>query len=304
MIRFTTLLVPTEKADDWAEWLAQQRGVLGTQELPADGAPHFLPDLAHHFVAFEHQQAFNGWLRSQSWRTARHVRLKVWHSDPLKLPFRATVLESGIEPRRNYLAAARHRHRGRCIGPFWVGPPWRDPTPRKIPIRLVPGTAFGLGDHPTTQLCLEMLATRCAPVADVLDFGAGTGVLAIAARRWFNRCRTWLVEPDRHCWPEIQHNFRLNHLRAPQRIYRGLPPGAFDLVLANVYLQALVHLLRQLTRGTRVRLRRGGRLIVSGLLGAEQRDEFLRHADAAGWRLNRHRRRDHWFALELTPPEN
>lgn len=298
MTRYTVLLVPATETDQWSERIWQQPGILGIQELPADGAAIFRPDVAHHFVRFDQQRAFDHWLRGERWRRGDRVRLKIWHTGPLALPAEVPVVESGAEHARDYTATARRKHRGRCIGPFWVGPPWGVPVPGKIPVVIEPGTAFGVGDHPTTQMCLRMLAAH-KRARDVLDFGAGTGVLAIAARRWFGRCRVHLVEPDRRCWPEIRHNFQRNRLVAPRSLHARLPAGVFDLVLANVYLDALRGLVDDLTRATRTRLRPGGRLIVSGLLGSEQREDFRAHAARNGWYVTRQLNRQDWYALEL-----
>ncbi|MDW8344673.1 MAG: 50S ribosomal protein L11 methyltransferase [Verrucomicrobiae bacterium] len=298
MNRYTVVLVPAADADVWTERIAEQPGILGIQELPADGTEMFRPDTAHHFVRFDQKREFFDWLRRETWRRSDAIRLKIWHTGSLSLPGDLPIVESGTESHRDYTRVTRRFHRGRCIGPFWVGPPWREPRAEKIPILIEPGSAFGLGDHPTTQMCLTML-TAHRRARDVLDFGAGTGILALAARRWFGHCRLHLVEPDRQSAREIRHNFKLNHITPPRRIHSSLPAGAFDLVLANVYLDALCHLLAALTHGIRSRLRPGGYLIVSGLLGADQRDEFISFASARGWRVTRQRHRADWFALEL-----
>jgi ribosomal protein L11 methyltransferase len=70
-------------------------------------------------------------------------------------------------------------HRGARVGPLWVGPPWEDPPPDLIPVVVDPGRAFGTGAHPTTRLCLELLAEM--PRGSLVDIGCGSGVIAIAA---------------------------------------------------------------------------------------------------------------------------
>jgi len=67
------------------------------------------------------------------------------------------------------------------LGSLWIGPPWREPAPGRIPIVIDPGRAFGTGAHDTTRLCLEQL--EALPRGSLLDVGCGSGVVAIAAAR-------------------------------------------------------------------------------------------------------------------------
>lgn len=72
-------------------------------------------------------------------------------------------------------------HRPVRVGRFWVGPPWEEPDADALAIVVDPGRAFGTGAHPTTRLCLELLA-ELEP-ASVVDVGCGSGVLSIAAAK-------------------------------------------------------------------------------------------------------------------------
>ena len=73
----------------------------------------------------------------------------------------------------------REFHRPVLAGGLWIGPPWLDPPPGVPAVVIEPGRAFGTGAHPTTQLCVELLA-GLAP-GSLVDIGCGSGVLAIAA---------------------------------------------------------------------------------------------------------------------------
>jgi ribosomal protein L11 methyltransferase len=256
-------------------------GVLGIEELPTDGQPVFQPDSDHNFVRFDSRAQYDEWLRTEQFRRDDVVLLKVYCTG--EFPDTFDIIARGVVEPQDYLAAMREQHHGRVIDRFWVGPPWETPPPDKLPVRIEPGMAFGLGDHPTTQMCLELLAgipsARC-----VLDFGAGSGILAIAAARLFPEAKLWLTETDRQCWPDIERNFTLNNLPAPTILERA-PDGSFDLVLANVYLEILRPLVTLNTK----------RLIVSGLLGAEQLADF----DPGSFRVVRQLQREDWFALEL-----
>jgi len=72
-------------------------------------------------------------------------------------------------------------HRPVRVGPLWVGPPWEAPPADAVAVTIDPGRAFGTGAHPTTRLCLSLLAEL--PRGALLDVGCGSGVLAIAAAR-------------------------------------------------------------------------------------------------------------------------
>jgi ribosomal protein L11 methyltransferase len=75
----------------------------------------------------------------------------------------------------------REFHRPVRAGALWIGPPWHQPPDDAVAVVIDPGRAFGTGAHPTTRLCVELLARR--PRGSVLDVGCGSGVLAIAAAK-------------------------------------------------------------------------------------------------------------------------
>jgi ribosomal protein L11 methyltransferase len=289
--RYVLIETPVADLDALSDRLWQLPGILGIQELPADGRALFRPDPAHHYVRFDQRAAYDDWLRTEQYRRADKILLKVYYTGNFPPGF--TVTARGVVRTRDFLAPVRQHHHGHAIGPFWVGPPWKKPPPRKIPVLIEPGTAFGLGDHPTTQMCLELLGTlpKTARPRHILDFGAGSGILALAAAKRFPAARLTLVETDPTCWPEIRHNFALNRLPAPPLLEKlpARPAGRFDLVLANVYLELLQTIVLKL---------HAPRLIISGLLGAEQ---------VAALRLGRLRpvrqlQRDDWFAMDLARP--
>ena len=75
----------------------------------------------------------------------------------------------------------REFHQGVRVGPLWVGPPWEQPPDGLQAVVIEPGLAFGTGAHPTTRLCLELLAEL--PRGSLLDVGCGSGVLAVAGAK-------------------------------------------------------------------------------------------------------------------------
>jgi len=86
-----------------------------------------------------------------------------------------TPVEPGWEDRW------RSFHRPARVGGLWIGPPWEHPDPEELAVVIDPGRAFGTGAHPTTRLCVELLAR--AGRGSLLDVGCGSGVLSIAAAR-------------------------------------------------------------------------------------------------------------------------
>ena len=141
---------------------------------------------------------------------------------------------------------------------------------------------------------LELLADG-PPPRRVLDIGTGTGILAVAVQKLFPKAELWLTDLDPQCRASVEHNYKLYSLPRPahQRYgTRALPRGPFDLVLSNVYLEALKALALRIT---------GRRWIVSGLLGAEQLAEFRGVAERRFDCRQVLQRVDNgsWFALEL-----
>ena len=75
----------------------------------------------------------------------------------------------------------REFHRPVRVGPFWIGPPWATAPQDAVPVVIDPGRAFGTGAHPTTRLCIELVA-ELTPTS-LVDIGCGSGVISIAAAK-------------------------------------------------------------------------------------------------------------------------
>lgn len=145
---------------------------------------------------------------------------------------------------------------------LWIVPSWHQPPdPAAINLRLDPGQAFGTGSHPTTRLCLQWLAEH-RPRGRVLDYGCGSGILAIAARM-LGAAHVVGVDLDPAAVQTAQDNARANGVEA----LFGLPDlggaqGQFDVVLANILTRPLILLAPLLLS----RIRPGGHLVLSGIL--------------------------------------
>ena len=152
---------------------------------------------------------------------------------------------------------------------LWIVPSWcAPPDPAAINVTLDPGLAFGTGTHPTTRLCLEWLSATLPPGASVLDYGCGSGILAIAAAR-LGAGRVIGVDIDPQAVAAARENARVNNVAADFVLPDGLPAAAtYDVVVANI----LANPLRLLAPALAARTRRDGSIVLSGVL-AEQADE-------------------------------
>ena len=163
-------------------------------------------------------------------------------------------------------------------GALWIYPAWiKVPVSRrKNAIRIYPGQAFGTGTHETTMLCLEALLKerKIREVQKVLDFGAGTGILALSAMKLNSKLRASAVEVDATACEQLRKNARINRMKLP--VGRKLASTKkHDLVFANVLAPVLLMFKKDLL----ARVRSGGVLILSGILASEVEkfiQEFIR----------------------------
>lgn len=163
--------------------------------------------------------------------------------------------------------------------PIWVGPHWHRPPARLLGGPLVilqidPGMAFGTGGHATTQLCLQALQALAqrAALGSVLDYGCGSGILAIAAAK-LGAHLVHAIDIDPVAVGVAQTNVERNGVQARVRCaspHEQLSSVQFDLVVANILAQPLKLLAPLLWS----RVRPGGGLILSGLL-TRQQDELI-----------------------------
>lgn len=157
---------------------------------------------------------------------------------------------------------------------LWVCPAGQRP-PRaagQVLVDLDPGLAFGTGTHPTTALCLEWLDRHPPVDCRVLDFGCGSGILAIAALK-LGAAAVWAADIDPQALWATRENARRN--RVAERLNTGLPADVkgqrFAVLLANILANPLIELAPRLAEV----LEPGGRLVLSGIL-SEQADAVRR----------------------------
>ncbi|MGH8631819.1 MAG: 50S ribosomal protein L11 methyltransferase [Burkholderiales bacterium] len=151
---------------------------------------------------------------------------------------------------------------------LWIVPSWhRAPEPGAINIVLDPGLAFGTGSHPTTRLCLRWLDEWLESGQSVVDYGCGSGILAIAAAK-LGASRVTGVDIDPQALQSSRYNARLNNIAAAFISAADPAPDPADVVLANI-LSSPLKVLAPLLAGL---VRSGGRLVLSGVLAAQAED--------------------------------
>ncbi len=154
---------------------------------------------------------------------------------------------------------------------LWIVPTWHTPAdPNAINIVLDPGLAFGTGSHATTRLCLRWLDDHVQGGEALLDYGCGSGILAIAALK-LGAARAVGVDVDSQAIIASQDNARANRVENA-RFYQpdAAPQASYDLVVANILTNPLRMLAPLLANATRP----GGQIVLSGIL-KEQAQEVM-----------------------------
>ena len=167
-----------------------------------------------------------------------------------------------------------------CISQrLWIVPTWHTPSdPAAINITLDPGLAFGTGSHPTTRLCLRWLDANIQGGESVLDYGCGSGILAIAALK-LGAASAIGVDVDTQAVQASRDNAAANQVTAqfclpdacPEPSRRAAPKLQANIVIANILTNPLKVLAPLLAGATQ----QGGRIVLSGIL-AEQAEDVMK----------------------------
>jgi ribosomal protein L11 methyltransferase len=257
----------------------------------------------------------------------------VFEPEPSTAPLWPTVVvealfasDTEVEPLRQLLATSFHdaavtldsvdesTWQGRMARPvqaraignrLWLAPADDDDAPRgRLAVRIHMGLAFGTGEHPTTALCLEWLERHAAAETTVLDYGCGSGILALAALALGARF-AYAVDNDSQALAATRANAALNG--AVDRLFvcspESLPDVAVDVLLANILAGPLVALASTFAR----HVVPGGMLVLSGVLEPQAAAVASAYAPFFG-RLEP-ATRDGWVRLAgrrnaVNPPEN
>ena len=153
---------------------------------------------------------------------------------------------------------------------LWIVPSWHAaPDPEAINIELDPGLAFGTGSHPTTRLCLEWLAEHVESGVDVLDYGCGSGILAIAAAK-LGAGPVVGTDIDPQAVSAARDNASRNRVAIRFESVASGHAGSYRIVVANI----LANPLKALAPALCAHVRDGGWLALSGIL-VEQVDDLI-----------------------------
>ena len=178
----------------------------------------------------------------------------------------------------------------RIAGRLWIVPSWHTPPdPAALAVRLDPGLAFGTGGHVSTRLVLQYLEGNLQAGERVLDYVCGSGILAIVAGK-LGAGEISATDIDPQALETTAANAAANGVAVNVAPPESLPPGTFDLVLANILAAPLIDLEPLLASRTRA----GGRIALSGILESQASEvaaAYARDFDAnllaveEGWAL-------------------
>jgi ribosomal protein L11 methyltransferase len=191
---------------------------------------------------------------------------------------------------RDWVRASQSQFKPLEVGSrLWVGAHWHQAPAGRLAVRIDPGLAFGTGSHPTTRLVLGFLEERIRGGERVLDYGCGSGILAIAAAR-LGAAAVDAVDVDPQAVETTAENAAVNGVQIRAALPDELPAATYDIVISNILAQPLIVLAPLLA----ARASPGARLALAGLLDAQAgevaaayRDWFDMEAAATdeGWTL-------------------
>ncbi len=195
-------------------------------------------------------------------------------------------------PEQDWVAETQAAFPAQNYGRLWVAPHWADVPAAALVLRLDPGRAFGTGSHATTALCLEFLSDRIQGGESILDYGCGSGILAIAALLLGAESAQG-VDTDPVALEVARANAQEN--RVADHISFCLPEGEetrqYAVVVANILAAPLIELAPRLAQ----RVLPGGVIALSGLL-VEQEDLVIA-AYAPYFVFTSTRRRSDWSLM-------
>lgn len=252
----------------------------------------------------------------QAWRNNRIVALLPDGLDPEQIL--EQVREAGVHnardwalrevPDADWVRLTQAQFQPIQVGDrIWIVPSWHRDSPDVpaiqdrtavgglVHIQLDPGLAFGTGSHPTTHLCLEWLAANVQGGETVLDYGCGSGILAIAARM-LGAGQTLAVDIDEQAVQSSRYNAQVNRVDLDAMLPDALADGRFQLVVANILSNPLKVLAPMLSN----RVVPGGHLVLSGVL--ERQAQEVAQAYAPWMEMKVWRAREGWVCLHGQRP--
>ncbi|HVV68019.1 MAG TPA: 50S ribosomal protein L11 methyltransferase [Gammaproteobacteria bacterium] len=181
---------------------------------------------------------------------------------------------------------------------LWVYPSWSEPPATDKPSMILdPGLAFGTGSHPTTALCLKWLAQHIQPGQQVIDYGCGSGILAIAALK-LGASQVWAVDNDPQAIEATLENAHRNGINLTQLhtlLATTTPPtiakGCADVLIANILANPLISLAAFLEN----KVKSGGHIVLSGILSNQA--EAVKQAYAPWFKFSPPEIEEDWVRL-------
>lgn len=175
---------------------------------------------------------------------------------------------------------------------LWIVPSWcKAPQPEATNLMLDPGLAFGTGTHPTTALCLTWLDQNPPENLSVIDYGCGSGVLALAAKK-LGAATVKGTDIDPQAILASEQNAQQNHAEIEFKLVNEFNSEPVDLLLANILAGPLKELQPEFNR----LIQSGGKLILSGLLNTQAID-LIKFYEAAGFQFLQQNNLDDWSQL-------
>jgi ribosomal protein L11 methyltransferase len=219
-----------------------------------------------------------------AWRRNRLVVLAAANIDPASLAATACAAAGIALPHyalsvvadQDWVRATQAQFEPLRVGDhLWIVPSWHEPpqSASAVIVRLDPGLAFGTGSHATTRLVLAWLERNGCVGKRVLDYGCGSGILAIAAAR-LGALDADGVDIDSQAIESAAANAGRNGVKVRAWTPDTLPPGDYDCVLANILANPLIVLAPLLASRTR----RGGSIALCGILDAQADDVIAAYA--------------------------
>ena len=251
LIALDALSVSVEDADAHTD---QEQALFGEPNMPAPAAGW----LRSHLIALFPDEALAA-------DAAKLLALQAFFEDCALLSIHAV-------PDQDWVRLTQSQFEPVPITPsFWVVPSWHEPpTGAQWVLRLDPGLAFGTGTHPTTRMCLRWIAEHPPSGQRVLDYGCGSGILAIGAAM-LGAASVDAVDIDPDAVTAAHANALANHVQ----LNLGMPEvatGVYPLVVANILAAPLKVLAPLLCR----HVARDGSLLLAGIL--ERQTEEIKAA--------------------------
>jgi ribosomal protein L11 methyltransferase len=279
----TYIEVSLSTTEEQTDQLVALLGLLGFEGFWEDG-----PSLK----AYIHETRWTPSLQTEVESIARRVQ----SPDRISIPAVSATQVEDIDWNAEWEKTIQPIRVGRRIV---IAPSWNPHIPDRedLVLTIDPKMSFGTGYHETTRLVLHLLEDFVRPGDRILDIGTGTGVLAIAALKLG---ASTAIGVDIDEWSELnaRENARVNGVAESMTILRGtlvdVPPGQFDLVVANIQRTVLVPIMHEMVN----RLRPSAHLLLSGLLLADEM-EITASAGAAGAAVVRREVENEWIALSL-----